>query len=129
MASDGGWGYVIMDNDDQVLEGSGYLQQATNNVAELSAAIQGLKAAEQYINSNNIEDYEITLISDSMLVLNYANGSWRCKKEHLMPLRDELQALYKKLGASTKWVKGHSGHPQNERCDELAKSARAGKGQ
>lgn len=125
--SDGGWGFRIVADDKVVQDGKGYLAKATNNVAELNAAIQGLEAAKAYITANNIKKPEVTLISDSQLVLNYAMGTWKCKAIHLAQLRINLQNIYKELSASTKWVKGHNGDEHNEACDLLAKTARENK--
>lgn len=127
--SDGGWGYVIIVDGIKVKEGSGFLRSATNNTAELTAAMNGLNEAIKYMNFNKWDwkdhsHYMITLISDSQLVLNYAKNTWRCKAPHLMALNNTIQSLYNKLNCSTKWVKGHSGDEHNERCDVLAGTAR-----
>lgn len=127
MESDGGWGFRIIVDGNHLVDGSGYLAKATNNVAELTAAIEGLQAAKNYINNMNLESPEVVLVSDSQLALNYANGSWKCKAIHLGPLRIKLQNLYKELNASVRWVKGHSGDEHNEACDKLAKVARENK--
>lgn len=125
--SDGGWGFVMVVDGVKLKEGSGYLTSATNNVAELTAAIQGLKYVDAYIQAANINDYEVTLISDSQLTLGYASGLYKCKAIHLGPLNIELKKYYNKLSATTKWVKGHSGDQYNEICDQLAGQARAQK--
>jgi ribonuclease HI len=134
----GGWAFVICVDGVQVAEGSGGLDSATNNVAEVTAAIRGL----DYLNTNDVpgcdfsslddSDKEnnssggtrVVLISDSQLTLKWATGEYQCKKWHLIPLVIELRKLLKKLNATTKWVKGHAGQEQNERCDQLAKAAR-----
>lgn len=119
--SPGGWAYVILVDGAKVHEGSGGLQKCTNNVAELTAALEGLKyATTQYPDAE-----EITLVSDSMLVLNYTNGTWRCKKYHLALLHSDLRFLYENFGLKTRWVRGHTGVEHNERCDVLAKAERA----
>lgn len=119
--SPGGWAYVIVVDGVQVHEANGSEKDATNNTMELRAAIEGLK----FIKSNpSYSGAEIVLISDSQLVLNFAANTWQCKKLHLALLASNLRNLYKDLSASGKWVKGHSGDKYNERCDELAKSAR-----
>lgn len=123
--SDGGYGFVVVIDGINTKEGSGYLSSATNNVAELTAAIQGLKYADAYIQAANIANYEVTLISDSQLTLGYANGTYKCKAIHLGPLNIEIKKYYNKLSASTRWVKGHSGDQYNEICDKLAGEARA----
>src|SRR3954470_10862470 len=84
LASDGGFGYCIVIDGIFFAEGSGYLPQATNNIAELTAAIKGLKHALSIITQNKLLPLpKVTLISDSQLVLGYASGKYRCKAEHL----------------------------------------------
>lgn len=126
MNGDGGYGWVMIVDGIKIDEGSGYLKKASNNVAELTAAIRGLDNVELHLSINNIlvKDAIITLISDSQLVLNYAKNTWKCKKEHLRPLNKQIQIYYNRLNASGRWVKGHSGNEHNERCDVLAGTAR-----
>lgn len=123
--SDGGWGSVIVVDDILIKELSGYLPKATNNTAELTAGIKGLKYVDAYIQAAKLKEYEVILISDSQLVLCYASGKWKCKALHLAPLKIEIMNLYNKLKVKGKWVKGHSGNKYNERCDALAGEARA----
>lgn len=118
----GGWAVVIRVDGVLYHEGFGHLSKATNNVAELTAAVEGLRFVEGDVFLRAAE--EIILISDSQLVLHFADGSWNCKKFHLVPLTIKLRKLYNDLKASTRWVKGHSGDEHNERCDVLAKAAR-----
>ena len=128
----GGWGYVILVDGVKHSEASGGLQKATNNVAEITAAIEGLRAAsllQANANGNartdGVNDVSIELISDSQLVLRYATGEYQCRKYHLLPLYLELRKHYRSTGATTRWVRGHSGDTYNEQCDKLAKAARA----
>ena len=125
--SDGGWGTVLVIDGVNTKELSGYLPSATNNVAELTAAIQGLKYADAYIQAAQLATYEVTIISDSQLTLGYASGLYKCKAIHLGVLNIEIKGLYNKLNATARWVKGHSGDEHNERCDVLAGEARANK--
>lgn len=130
-ASDGGYGFRLIVGDQFHEEGSGYIASATNNVAELTAAIEGLKAAARFIQSNPVQptdDVQVTLISDSQLVLGYASGKYQCKALHLTQLYIELRKLYQDLNCQQRWERGHVGEPNNERCDELAKEARLSKG-
>ena len=129
--SDGGYGWRLVVDGALSTEGSGYLATATNNMAEITAAIEGLKAAASHISataSQHQGNLEVVLVCDSQLVLGYANGSYRCKALHLTQLYIQLRAAYKAVGATTRWVKGHSGDEHNESCDQLAKAARLGKG-
>jgi ribonuclease HI len=123
----GGYGFVICISGVKVAEGSGHIPKATNNVAEITAAIAGL----EYISTHDIPGVgeldtvlEIVLVSDSKLVLGYATGEYQCKAMHLLPLMLRLRKVYRQLNATTRWVRGHTGDEHNERCDVLAKAAR-----
>ncbi len=134
----GGYGWVVCVQGVKVAEGSGGLPAATNNVAEVTAAIRGLEYVAttdipgctgsddelQNQADNSRSRTRVVLISDSQLTLNWATGNYQCKKWHLIPLVIELRKLMKKLEAETRWVRGHNGDEHNERCDVLAGSAR-----
>jgi ribonuclease HI len=119
----GGYGYVIVVDGVKHSEGSGHMPVATNNTAEITAAIEGLK----YVSGNSAlcGASEIIIVSDSQLVLKYATGEYRCKKPHLIPFYIELRKYYGQLKATTRWVKGHNGDKYNETCDRLAKAAKS----
>lgn len=129
--SDGGYGYRLVVDGSLYKEGSGYIARATNNVAEITAAINGLEELKRLIATDPIfaaGNFSITLVSDSQLVLGYASGRYQCKALHLTQLYIQLKGLYKELGADIRWVKGHSGDEHNEGCDKLAKAGRESKG-
>ena len=91
---------------------------------ELTAVIEGLKALK--------EKCKVTVVTDSKYVsdginLGWARGwkanNWRKKdkKPALNPeLWDELLNQIDRHEVKICWIKGHAGHPENERCDELA---------
>lgn len=129
--SDGGYGWRLVVDGVLSSEGSGYLAVATNNIAEITAAIEGLKSAATFISNTAAQhqgDIEVVLVCDSQLVLGYATGAYQCKALHLTQLYIQLRAAYRAVGATTRWVKGHSGDEHNDACDKLAKAARLGKG-
>ena len=119
----GGWG-TILDYNGRRKELSGGEKSTTNNRMELTAVIEGLKALK--------EKCKVTVITDSKYVsdginLGWARGwkanNWRKKnkKPALNPeLWDELLMLIDNHVVTIKWIKGHAGHPENERCDRLA---------
>jgi ribonuclease HI len=129
--SDGGYGWRCVIDGSLHSEGNGYLTKATNNVAEITAAIVGLEHVFKILNTQDVlaqGPHEVVLVSDSQLVLGYASGAYQCKALHLAPLYIKLRSIYGTTKATTRWVKGHSGDEHNEGCDRLAKAARLGKG-
>ncbi len=119
----GGWGTILRYNGAEK-ELSGGEANTTNNQMELSAVINGLKALK--------EPCEVTLYSDSQYVCNALKLGWakkwrsqgwmRNKKDPALnpELWSELLELCDKHQVEVVWVKGHAGHPENERCDRLA---------
>lgn len=122
----GGYGYVICIDGQKIAEGSGYMEKASNNDAELEAAIRGLAKVLQMRLENKIPigDHEIYLVSDSQIILGWANGNSKFRQKHKIHKFEQLQYVVKKLNAKTRWVQGHSGDIHNERCDKLANAAR-----
>ncbi|MDP4119663.1 MAG: ribonuclease HI [Bacillota bacterium] len=124
----GGWGAVLKYGGHEK-EISGGEKQTTNNRMELTAAIEALKLLK--------EPCEVSLYSDSQYVCNGLKLGWakkwqqsgwmRNKKEPALnpDLWQELLDLYDKHKIDVFWVKGHAGHPENERCDSLAVNAAA----
>ena len=122
----GGWGAVLRYNGVEK-ELSGGEANTTNNRMELSAVIFALKALK--------EPCEVTLYSDSQYVCNALklgwakkwreNGWMRNKKDPALnpELWGELLDLCDKHKVAVIWVRGHAGHPENERCDRLAVAA------
>ena len=83
-----GIGVQITDADGEVLaEIAGGLGETTNNVAEYTAAIEGLKKARE------LGAARVLLRSDSQLLINQLTGRYRVKSAHLVPLHRELRAL------------------------------------
>jgi ribonuclease HI len=124
----GGYG-VILQYGDRRRELSGGFRRTTNNRMELTAAIKGLEALK--------EPCDVTLVSDSEYVLNgiskgWARG-WRAKgwrrQGKTVPnweLWQRLLELCERHRVTVRWVMGHAGHEENERCDELAVLAASG---
>lgn len=108
---------------------AGY-KRTTNNRMELMAAIVGLEALKK--------PCEVTLVSDSKYLTDAFNQNWvggwlrnGWHNSQKQPVKNT--DLWKRLLAAKEphqvtfqWVKGHAGHPENERCDELATTAADG---
>lgn len=119
----GGWGAILVYNGIEK-EMSGGEASTTNNRMELSAAIAALSALK--------EPCDVTLTSDSKYMIDgitkgwaksWKSKGWRKadKSPALNPdLWDELLTLIDKHNVTFIWVRGHAGHPYNERCDKLA---------
>jgi len=119
----GGWGAVLRYNGHEK-ELSGGERDTTNNRMELTAVIKALEQLK--------EPCKVTLTTDSKYVsdgigkgwaLSWQKNGWRKadKKPALNPdLWERLLELLKTHDVTINWVKGHAGHPENERCDKLA---------
>ena len=119
------WGYgVVLKFWEKVLELSGFEETSTNNRMELTWAIKWLEALK--------EPCEVDLYTDSSYVVNGIEKGWaeKWKANNWMRTKSEKAInydLWEKLLVQTKkhkinfhWVKGHNGHIENERCDDLA---------
>ena len=136
----GGYGYVVVVDGVKHSEGSDHMKSASNNDAELEGAIQGLAAVYKHIlsltptataaeNGNTPAHFEypqVTLVSDSKLILGWADDTYRFKQLEKLDRYRTLKALVARMNVKTRWVRGHSGDEHNERCDVLANEARAG---
>lgn len=124
----GGYAYVIVVDGIKKVECSGSMPGASNNDAEMEAAIQGLaRVFKMCVGGEfNIFTSEVYLVSDSQLVLGWANGTYKFKQqaEEKKKKYGQLQHLVTRMGVKTRWVRGHNGDEHNERCDKLANEAR-----
>lgn len=118
-----GYGFVVMVDGVKKYEGNGHIEFGTNNDAELQGAIEGLNSVHSIFGQLEKED-TVTLVSDSQIVLNWADGTNKFLQEEKMDKYLQLRNLMSDLKASTRWVPGHSGEPYQERCDKLANFAR-----
>ncbi len=119
----GGWAAILRYRGrEKVL--SGGEAHTTNNRMELTAVITGLSALK--------EPCAVTLYSDSKYIIDAIQKGWakkwrangwmrNAKDPALNPdLWEKLLDLLEKHEVTFVWVKGHAGHPENERCDQLA---------
>ena len=119
----GGWGTILRYKGVEK-ELSGGDHETTNNRMEMTAVISGLKALN--------EPCEVDLYTDSKYVCDsvvkgwvysWKKNNWRKadKKPALnVDLWEDMLLLLEKHNVTFHWLKGHNGHPENERCDKLA---------
>lgn len=121
----GGWGVVLRIGGTEK-DLSGGEPHTTNNRMELMAAIRGLQALKR--------PCRVTLSTDSRYVMDgltkwihgWMKNGWRTASRDPVKNADlwqELLAAAKPHRVEWKWVKGHAGHPDNERADKLASDA------
>ena len=110
-----GCAFVVYRDSIKVHEFSRNLGRETNNYAEYQALLDAL----EYCNS--IDD-DVTIHSDSQLVIKQVKGEWKCKKEKLKPLCKRAQELMKS-NYSLVHVSAHCGIEGNEEADRLAVQA------
>ena len=122
----GGWGTILMYKNVKK-EISGYMENTTNNIIEITAVIEGLKLLKY--------ECEVEIYSDSAYVVNAFNNHWiegwrkknwiNSSKEPVKnkELWQELYNLTKQHNVKFIKVKGHSDNEYNNRCDELARLA------
>ena len=128
----GGWGVLLLARSGETILKertlSGGEADTTNNRMELLAAINALEALER--------PSEITIVTDSAYVKNgvtswihgWKRNGWRTAAKK--PVKNDdlwqrLDAAQERHNVTWEWVKGHAGHPENERADELARAGMA----
>ena len=123
----GGWGAILMYGEHE-RELCGGLPETTNNQMELTAAIEALNALNRaciidlHTDSNYVKD------GITKWITNWKKNGWRTAAKKPVKNTELWQALDQALTrhqVNWHWVKGHAGHPLNERADELARAGMA----
>ena len=120
----GGWGVVILENDNDPIFLKGGENETTNNRMELTATIKAL----QHFKSSE----ELTLVTDSKYVkdgiqswiANWKKNGWKTTSKKPVKNKElwlELDSEISKHNINWKWVKGHAGDTYNEKADFLAR--------
>lgn len=118
----GGYGAVLRFKGFEKELSKGF-RRTTNNRMELLAVIEALKSLKT-------DEHPVTIYSDSKYVIdaitkgwvfNWYNKGFKGKKNKDLWLK--YLPLHRRFNPKFVWVKGHSGHPENERCDRLAVAA------
>ena len=118
----GGWGALIeYENHNKEIFGGEKL--TTNNQMELMAAIQGLKALSEKCIVNLTTDSKYVMDGINSWIKNWKKNNWKNSQKQNVKNKDlwiQLDKLNEQHDVRWHWVKGHSGHPQNELADQLA---------
>ena len=120
----GGYGAILVCGDYYTELSDGYVR-TTNNRMELMAVINGL------LKINNPQKHDVLVYSDSKYVTDTVNKQWINKWEAKNfdgiknnDLWIQFNSIRKQFNdIKFNWIKGHNGHPENEKCDELAQAA------
>jgi ribonuclease HI len=118
----GGWG-VLLRYQQQEKQLFGGECDTTNNRMELTAAIEGLKALKRPCDVHLTTDSSYVKDGIQKWLMNWKKNNWRTSQKQPVKNQDlwqELDALVGKHQVTWHWVKGHSGHRENEIADQLA---------
>lgn len=126
----GGWAYILRHPSTGVeKESSGGAPQTTNNQMELQAVIEGLGALKRRSSVEVITDSAYVAKGAGQWLPGWKRNGWRRReKNRWAPVKNvelwqALDALLQKHDVRFTTIAGHSGHAENERCDELAVAA------
>lgn len=118
----GGWGVVIESPAGTVVELSGFEPTTTNNRMELMGAIKAVEAIPPGTRAKLISDSKYIVRGMSEWVEGWIKRGWRKSTGKAVLNQDLWERLYflaDERDMTWDWVRGHTGHNQNERCDEL----------
>ena len=118
----GGWGALLRFGDAEKSLYGGEME-STNNRMELTAVIKGLEAIKKPCNIEITTDSKYVLTGITEWMVNWKKRNWKTasKKPVLnVDLWQQLDALVQQHDIQWHWVKGHSGHVENEIADQLA---------
>ncbi|TRY32436.1 ribonuclease HI [Aliiglaciecola sp. M165] len=121
----GGYGAVLVFNRHRKEISQGF-KHTTNNRMELLATIEALKTLTEKCNVSLTTDSQYVKNGINQWIKNWKKNGWRTadkKPVKNVDLWKQLDDAVSKHTISWHWVKGHSGHPENERCDDLAREA------
>ena len=123
----GGWGAILRWNGTEK-ELSGGEAETTNNRMELMAAISALEALKEPVSADLFTDSSYVRDGIGKWMFGWKKNGWKTadkkpvKNAELWQRLDEANKRHK---VEWHWIKGHAGHPENERADELARAGMA----
>ena len=121
----GGWG-AILKYENKEKEINGFSKNTTNNIMELTAVIEALKQLNR--NCEIIITTDSNYVKDGITdwIKKWKINGWKTANKKAVKNKDlwiKLDILAQEHSITWKWIKGHSGHPENERADWLANQA------
>ncbi len=123
----GGWGALLLFNgEEKELTGGEF--ETTNNRMELIAAIQGLQALKKPCQVRLVTDSNYVKEGITTWIHNWKKNGWRTagrKPVKNADLWQDLDTAIARHDITWEWVRGHTGHPENERADALANQGMA----
>jgi ribonuclease HI len=121
----GGYG-AILKYGPEVKEISGCETHTTNNRMEIKAVIEALRQLKRPCNIRLVTDSEYVVRGMTEWIPGWIERNWQNSRKKPVLNKDlwkELLEASRPHEISWEWVKGHGGHPENERCDRLAREA------
>jgi ribonuclease HI len=121
----GGWA-AIVDEDGERRELTGGEPQTTNNRMEMMAVIQGLASLEEPAAVRVVTDSQYVVKGMQSWIHGWRRKGWKTAAGDPVKNRDlweELDRVASPHRMTWEWVRGHDGHPENERADTLAREA------
>ncbi|MBU3758772.1 MAG: ribonuclease HI [Candidatus Omnitrophica bacterium] len=123
----GGWAYILRHpRSGKEMEKSGCVRETTNNRMEMTAVIEGLRALKKAAKVEIVTDSQYVGHGLTEWMPKWKSRGWKLpgnKPVKNLDLWQELDRLVSLHQVRFMHVRGHTGHPENERCDELATAA------
>ena len=123
---EGGWGYILRNSAGKEIEGSGGATGTTSQRMELTAALEGLQRLECACKVRLVSDSQYLVKGLTTWARMWERDGWRKAGGDPVLNKDLWVSLLlqtRRHEVTAEWVRGHSGHPENERCDRLATAA------
>ena len=125
----GGWGALLIAREGDTVvkerELKGGAADTTNNQMELMAAISALETLERSTKLTIVTDSKYVMDGITKWIHGWKAKNWTKKNLKNVELWKRLDAANAQHDVTWEWVKGHAGHPENERADELARAGMA----
>jgi ribonuclease HI len=121
----GGWGAILRSGDHET-ELSGGDAATTNNRMEMTAVIEGLKKLKRSVSVAIYTDSRYVMDGATKWLRGWKTKGWKTADKKPVKNEDLWRALDAEMARHRirwHWVRGHSGHPENERADQLARDA------